>query len=854
MPVYIDSIKFQDEYSGTLSGGADTGVPYLMGCVGDLVYASINCRVAWSALNVTCTFSAAKKTITLNYCGNTLAGSGLVVTDNSFTGLGFQVGDTIVVSGTTSGVDDATYTIASLTDTIITVVEVIPQDGVFSGINIYGTTTVNALDFYYNIVPPQNNLRRQPLPSPFNSGRSNNSFISLTDQSAIQKFTGFKGPYSGTINMTPNATSKAWWVKSAGAISCVPVVTDNGVDGSYNYSYTIVFPFLITPFFLANQLQIFQNALSQGNSASLNGNNFALPDYFTNGCLGFICQIDARFNIGSQNADHSTAGITTFQNGNTSWFNTLFPSGVKQGSNLLVDAQYDLISCTYTDNASNPLTSIDVNNPTKVKLKISGGTSWAAAKYVLNFMWLPTNAGDYQGYSQKNQVDFREVFLHDRCKTVVGAGAQQGDQYLTPLQAITSLTSTIYNYGLDLELDFTIDLGSLSKSTLNADTQRNYLIWVTPQDASIASLSTSNRNAVIGDVNQAFVNTDDATLLNIITGGTTDVHFFNYPNNTTNPLTDWKQWSGEYGLAKCDFEVKPNCIIKDVNVSFEAQVYDGGGNTVATFPLESWNNQTDSFFDGKLNQIVINETRDFNLPDGDLRNTRSINRKGTTVDADGSWPFSLIYGFQLGYRFWQNLQNVVQQYSRYPVNYWSVFTQTFAGANPSSPVIPAGYTSAIKFKIVWDIQSVTTGVTTQFIRYANIGSYDEGSQIGTNACTIYTTDLLGTDLGQVVATDTPIYVMAQFSGDSLTPPDGYTAVGELVLYYNDGTQIVYDRIMSDDSAPETSKSLWQTIPIISYNASNNTAVVMAKLDLTADPLSLRSAGIYAKIIMKKASA
>ncbi len=851
MPVYIDSIKFQDEYSGTISGGADTGVPYLMGAVGDLAYATIVCRVAWNALNVTCTFSSSKKTITLNYCGSTLAGSGLTITDNSFTGLGFQVGDTIVVSGTTSGVDDATYTIKSLTDTVITVNEVIPQDGVFAGINIYGATTVNALDFYYNLVPPANNLRRQPLPNPFNS-RTSGSFISLTDQNSIQKFTGFKTPYVDTFSMSPNATSKAWWIKSIGAIQGVPLVTDHGVDGSYNHNYTIVFPFLITPFFLSNQLQIFQNALAQGDLTSLNGNNFGVPDYFINGCLGFICQIDARFNIGSQNADHSSANITTFQNGNTSWFNTFFPSGVKQGSNLLVDAQYDLIDCTYTDNSNNPLTSIDVNNPTNVKLKISGGISFTDIPYVLNFMWLPINAGEYQGYSQKNQADFREVFLHDRCKTQQGAGSVNGDKFGTATQAITGLTSTVYNYGQDLELDFTIDLGSLSKSTFNADTQRNYLIWVTPQDASVTSLSSSNRNAVIGDVNQAFVNTDDPTLLKIITRTTTDVHFYNYPDTDGSRFfTNWNSWSGEYGLARCDFEVKPNCIIKKVNVIIEAQVYDGDGNTVATFPLESWTNQTESFFDGELNQISINDNRDFDLPDGDLRNTRSINRKGTTVNPDGSWPFTIVYGFQLGYRFWQSLQNVAEQYSRYPVNYWAVFTQTFAGANSSNPVIPTGYTSGIKFKIIWDIENISTGITTQFISESNIGSYDEGSQIGTNEYTIYTTDLLGTDLNQVISTDTPMYILVQFDGDSIAPPDRHVAFGELVLYYNDGLEIVYDRIMTNDDGPETTKSLWQTVPILSYNASNNTAVLMAKLDLTSDPLKLRSAGIYAKIIYKE---
>lgn len=843
MPVYIDSIKFTDDYTGLPSGnGADTGVPYLMGCVGDLIYATINCRVAWNALGVTCTFSTANKTITLEYCRTFLTVTGTKKVDNSFAGLGFKVGDTIVVVGTTAGIDDGTYTIKSMTDTVITVNEAIPADGVFANINIYGTTTINALDFYYNQQPEN-----------FNGSK----FQSLTDLKAVQKFTGFKGLYSANFNLTPNATSQAWWDKLVDGISCVPAVTDNGVDGSYNHNYTIVFPFLITPFFLSNQLSLLQNALAQGNSASLNGSTFNQPDYFTNNCLQFLCQIDARFIIGSQIADHSSQDTFTPLQGNTAWYNTFFPSGIKQGAALLTSAQYDLISCTYIDYLNNPATTIDVNNPTKVKLKISGGTSWDAAPYVLNFMWLPTNIGEPQGYSQKNQADFRKVFLHDRCKTTVGHASVNGDQFGTPLQAITGVTTTVYNYGLDVEIDFTIDLGSLSKSTLNADTQRNYLIWVTPQDPSITTLNTSNRNAVIGDVNQAFVNTDDPSLLTIITDETSDVHFFNYPDTNTNFLTDYKNWNGEYGLAKCQFLLSKGTILNSFKVSVDVVIksippaFDVPSVTVAFFNLESWTKQTASLFDGTINQIEINETRGFQLPEGDLRNTRSVNRTESLDLIYGSaYAYTLFYGFQLGYKFWQNLPQFAEQYSQYPVNYWSVFTQMFAGNNRYNELaIAQGFTSKIKFRIYWEVLDIATGVITEFISNTNIASYDEGSQIGTNSILIDTTDLLGNTLNGVLPNNIPFYAVATFTGDSLVAPMGYTAVGELSLYYNNGGKTTYDRIMSDDADIETSSSVWTAPAQLIYNFDNTQATLIAPLDLTLNPL--KNATIYAKIIFKK---
>jgi hypothetical protein len=844
MPVYIDKIVFTDEYTGTPAGGSDSvGTPYLMGCVGDLIWATITCHVAWNTTGATCSFSSANKTITLIYCGSTLSATSGNVTNNSFIGLGFQVGDTIVVQG--ASYDAGTYTIKSLTDTVITVNESVSIDGVFSSVNIYGDTAIGALDFYYNLVPPKT-PPNNAISTIFKQNQYNNNFNSYTDGS-LQKFTGFETIYSGTFNMQPNSTSKAWWGNAASGTSLIPVITDNGIDGNYFHNYTIVFPFLITPFFAANQLQLLQGAYSEGNSYYLNGTNFTQPDYFTNQCLQFICKIDARFKIPSTVVDHSSLTTANFLSGNTSWFNTFFPSGIKEGNNLLLNTQYQLLSINYTDGSGNQLKSIDVNNTTNVKLKISGGTSWTSAPFVLNFMWLPTNSGEASGYSNNNQDSYRQVFLHDRCKTTVGHASVNGDMYGTSTQAITGVTSTIYNYGADLEIDFAINLGSLSRLTLNNDTQRNYLIWITPQDSSVTTLATAQRNAIIGDVNQAFVNTDDATLLNVITDSTSDIHFFNYGQVDIVPTTDFKNWSGEYGLAKCMFNLKAGTILQDISIVIEAQVYDGYGNTVAKFPLDTWTKSTSGFFDGTVNQININETRGYALKSGDLMNTRSIVRD-SGADTVGFYAYKMYYGFQLGYQYWQNLPNFALEYEQYPVNYWSVFTQTFPSTYPS--VISIGYTSAIKFKITWDVLCIATNVVTTFVRYANLASFDDGSAIGTNTIGIDTVDLFGVSQGGNILSDQPFQVVATIAGNNLVPTGGTTPVGELVLYWNDGTQVVYDRIMTDDTTPETKSSLWTGVPVLNFNAGYTAASLVGTLNLTQDQLKLTNASIYAKIIYK----
>ena len=72
------------------------------------------------------------------------------------------------------------------------------------------------------------------------------------------------------------------------------------------------------------------------------------------------------------------------------------------------------------------------------------------------------------------------------------------------------------------------------------------------------------------------------------------MHFYKY-NDFNEATTDFKNWNTEIGGARCVFDLKANTILQDCTVSIEAQVYDSNNVTVATFPLESWTKQTNSF-------------------------------------------------------------------------------------------------------------------------------------------------------------------------------------------------------------------------------------------------------------------
>ncbi len=850
MSVTINSILFSDEYTGLPSGnGSDTGVPYLMGCVGDLIWCNIDFYVSWSALDILADFSTSK-TITRKTCG---------ILSGSFILDGFQKGDTIIITG--AGDDNGTYTIASVTDSVITTVETIITNGSFTGVNIYGVTTVNYFDFYYNIVG--NNQRRQPLPNTFNSGRTND-FTSLTDSKATQKFSGTSSIYyAGNATLQPNSTSRAWWNNSISGVNSLPVITQLGSTVDHKQHFTLQFPFLITPLFLANQLQILQNSYKQGGlstaTGTINNTTYDQPEYFTEQCLKFIYQIDAKFKITNPTVDHSTQNTVTFNDGNTAWFNSFFPSGVYLDGNVIVKQVYDLRSISY---ASGTLSSIYIENPTAVSCLIQGHNteSLTNAPMVLNFMWLPTDSAKYQGYSQPNQADFREVFLHDRAKTTIGAGAVNGDQFGTSLQAITNFTATAIS-SARFRIDFTIDLGSLSKSTLENDgvNNRNYLIWLTPQSSDCTKLENSDRSAILIDVNQAFLDTDDPTLLTIITDGTTDTHYHRYPDTTTNPVTNFSAFITEYGLLKNQFKIKPDCILQDISVYTVVQIIsdDIYDDTVfSEFAIDQWVNNTSGFWDGTENNITINQTRGFDLPAGSQYNVASINARPDLI-VDGKLVYEIIYGFQLGYQYWQQLSNFPEYVNNYPTQYYAAYTvgTTSRGVAPKQPWVsinPPGKRTVTKHKIVWNVTDTNTGIITEFIHYSDIAAYDEQSKVSDiNTVTIGTQDDYGSNLNGIVATDVPTNITAQIHGN-LDIPAGYSSViGELAVSYQVGNKTIFDRITTLDNSPETANSLWTTKLTMTITATVtptvSNAILFATFDASQSDLPITNVRIYAKI-------
>lgn len=813
MSVTITSVLFTDEYSGSPSGhGADTGLNHLKGVVGDLMWVTIQGYVSWSTTDTPMSFSVAAQTITRQDC----TGGGSFIDD------GFNIGDTITVTGT-GGADDTNYTVTDVSQYVLTVSGGITVTAAYASVNVYGTRSIVGgwVDMFANVVP---------------NDYDDTHFNSLTDVNSVQRYSGTVPAISSSNSLPPNARSWAWWDgydQTAGyyyySNALQPTFTTNSITG-YKQYFTVVYAFFIKPFYTADQLQLMKDAFTNSvyqNSGSpivnTSNNGFTVPITFQDGgSWKFIAQLDFRFASNDKAPQHTSEGYE-WANGNVAWFNDAFPISQNNADRTL----FVLDSTTYVDTlTSATVDTCDYNKETTVTVKINDTGFTNGDRFVVNFMWLPTNAKVYQNYQNKaNPATFRTVFVHDRCSTTINAASKNGDQYGSGYQVITSCTGTVG--GGYLTIVFHINMGSLAKQLFDSvsDTDWNYFIWVTPQYKAETTLALSTRNAVMCDVNLADTDTDNAALLVIDTDGSGDEYFYRYPDVNVNPVTNYAGLVGDIAYSKIGF--KTNGKLLKIGTRFDALIYDGGMNLVDQFTLKNWETDVKTTWNGVYNEISISENNGFNLADGDIRNTISISRDNT-LDGGGYYGFQFIYGFQLGFQYWQLLTNYAPEVESYSTQYWSIYTQ---GGTAGGTTLPSGYTTALKKITTWSILDTSTDVVTDFEFYSDVSTNDmyDGT-LPTIAFTIQDSNSQSTK--GIVPADTSCIVTLDCLGNGVNigvPPAPYSSIiAVLGLFYDNGTQ-VFDTSSTEESLLST--SLWTSQPTVTV-LSNTHVTISATLDMS----------------------
>lgn len=300
MAVKVTDIKIYDQFTGTGGGG----VRYLNGNVMDEMTAVISFYSYLAALSKNLTFTAA---------GDTIANADDTDLD-SFVTLGFKVGMTIAVENSAS--NNGTYTITDVQDRVITVAEAL-VDETAAAADIYDDTPITALDFYYNLLE--------------NSQAAN--YQSLIDKSAVQRYTasGLDASVTTPVNMQVSSYSRAW-VPNAITNEATGETNQVFVKGvsiaNHKQSFTIEHKFRVAPFWLADQLNNFENGVP--------------PEYLSEGkALRYLCKMDAKFDAIDPNIPHTGGDEAT--KGISSWLNA---------NNIRTKSEYYVDSISYTDNAT----------------------------------------------------------------------------------------------------------------------------------------------------------------------------------------------------------------------------------------------------------------------------------------------------------------------------------------------------------------------------------------------------------------------------------------------------------------------------------------------------------------------
>lgn len=736
MSVEITSIQFTDQYTGASATKND----FVLGSIGDRIIAYVDISIHWESLAVLCSFNSATKTITRS--------------DNrSWLADGFRANDTFdIVNG---GANTGSFTIVSVNATEIVTVEALTT-ATSSGVDFRGTTPVTSFDFYFNYI----------------ENKATVDFTSLTDAGTLIKMSAYKAVWNNgdSVALTASSISKGWDTGIAGTVSKIDV-------SGYDQRFQVAHGYIISPIFLTGQ----QN--------SFDSDPLIPPPYFRgDNCLKYVCRVDAKFQQNSPQIVHSTDFNFPFQYGNTGWFNEFLNGGTPE---------YSLVSVAYQDVVSgDSVTNPDFNRTTLVTMVINSVTGnftnvagmTPGSQFVVHMAYAPQDQADYIN----TNTDMFDNFRYDSKLTTVGAASVNGAQFGTDAQTLTGIVGT-FNSANQITVTFTIDLATAYKDFLKTKSEQNwnYLFWVTPQKLASTYMGDTDRNAVLGDFNSFIYDKDDNTLLTW-----SDILFYQLPDTTTNPYTDYNGFIGDQVLTSVDFLILQNATPIQLNLAIQAV------NTVtgASFNLQTYNT---SFISKETSDGIICEdfttVQPYKLASDDPYNQITFDRN-EALDTVSQYGYTFKYGFMLRYETWRDLPDFNTAFQCDHTQKWSIYS--------------LATNWQIQYQISIDVLNVAGDNPTTFIRTANLEIGDEttgyvnGSGISSVIDTYVTQGMSYVSIEKMIAEDGDTHVIATFTGDFSAFPAGYDSYyGYLALdIRNIGGETFLDKTTTEGYPLE--ESVW----------------------------------------------
>lgn len=403
-------------------------IEYLYGAIGMKVNANIVLEVAWSTLLVNATFETTGDTIKR-------IDGGL----SSFFLDGFKIGDTITITASVSNNISTTITDISDDGRTLTVAANLVNETA-NACNIFGTTSVVAMDFYPNLI--DNGVAF--------------SLSNLTDRETIPRYSA---DTISTNSASPSpmriTTNSQGWVSPQDEATIYRSSVANNIQ-----TFVISHTFTITPLFLGNQLAVLKRLLPPAAGA-----------FKDRSCLKYIYSVDAKFTAYDPDIPHTTDGWVTFPKGQTGWFNE-FINGRP--------AVWTKESIAYVDSVTGlPLEAVDYCKVVNVTAKLTCQTTVDTASIIVQVMYLPTNENQYVN----TRTNYKTNFIYERAVVSVGGALTQGENtgdyhFLNNVLAVSPANNKVT---VTFQIDYSqtvIDIFDTFDST-----NRNYLIFITAQNS-----------------------------------------------------------------------------------------------------------------------------------------------------------------------------------------------------------------------------------------------------------------------------------------------------------------------------------------------------------------------------------
>ena len=763
----ILSILHYDEYTGT---GA-TGSPYLMGSFMDKITTKVQVAVHWETLNLLCTFNASAKTITRN--------------DNrSFYDDEWSVGDTFTITGTVSNNGNFTISFISADGSTITTVESLTNESTNSA-NLYGTTPVNCLDFYFNLIENSQQL----------------TFNSLVDTNQPCKKTASKTTWNvgDTVNLV-QATTSIGWDNGSGTVT-------RESDIGYKRKYIIWHTYYIAPFSLAGQ-QIINSSKS-----------IIYPPYFANGnTLKYVCRIDSKKSLSDPTINHTTDINYKYPLGNVGYLNEFLNGGKPEytfGSISILSKSLPVSKIDFTTQAIFDVFIGSVNG------HFTNGGLGVGSQMVLDLIYCPQTPSQYTNTATNMVTNF----LLDRAVLTIGAASINGEQYGTDLQSLTSIQASYISANV-CEIQFFIKFSTYIKTLLASlpANNRNIMITVTPQEKATTSLQTTDRNSVLLYYANCNYDQDDSTLLTF-----TDTIFHQFPDTDKNTFTDYKGFIGDTILSKSYFTVDNTAKLTSVSAEIQAI------NTVTgeTITLQKTNNSIQN--DDGICQ-PISETNRYKLPLDSPFNQTVFNRN-VALDTETSIGYEFDYGFIGRYETWVTVPEASKAFTCENFQDWSIYS------------LEANWTLALVITADVFKNNYTTTFIHQapFNLYDEMYSESGFMSHLTSKIETFYQDISGyQNANGLILGNQNTHVVMTINGDFNSLPSGATGyAGYLALDMMDSGGVYY-RDMIDTQNEPLNDSLWLQQAFITI-VDTSTIMIEADIDYTKIDPTMKSFTITGRL-------